>query len=134
MNKILYNPILKERARKLRNKCTQSERELWKCLKGKKLKGYDFHRQKPVDHFILDFYCYKLMLGIELDGYTHNFEDVKKRDKRKERKLNDLGITILRFKDEEVLSDMDGVIYKIEQWIDKNKSKPKPNATQPLTV
>lgn len=70
---IPYNPKLKELARQLRNNSTRSEIILWQHLKGKQMMGYDFHRQKPIDNFILDFFCYELMLGIELDGYTHLF-------------------------------------------------------------
>ena len=47
--------------------------------------GYDFHRQKPLDNYIVDFFCHELMLVIELDGYTHQFEDVIEKDEKKER-------------------------------------------------
>ena len=63
-----YNPKLKLLARKLRNNSTYAEVLLWNQLKNKKLNGYDFHRQKPIDNYILDFFCYDLMLGIEVDG------------------------------------------------------------------
>jgi len=84
---IPYNPKLKEFARQLRNNSTKSETYLWKYLSGKQMMGYDFHRQKPVDNFILDFFCHELMLGIELDGLTHQFQDVVAKDAEKERKL-----------------------------------------------
>ncbi len=51
--------------------------------------GYDFHRQKPIDNFIVDFFCRELMLAIELDGYTHTFEEVADRDEKKEQRLKD---------------------------------------------
>ncbi len=80
--------------------------------------GYDFHRQKPVDNYILDFFCYELMLGIELDGITHTFEDVVEKDRVKDQRLNELGITVLRFNDKDVLDDMANVIRAIEGFID----------------
>lgn len=83
---IPYNPRLKELARKLRNNSTKAENVLWLCLKGKQMCGYDFHRQKPIDNFILDFFCHELMLGIEVDGYTHRFEDTFVKDDLKEKK------------------------------------------------
>ncbi|MFO7657409.1 MAG: DUF559 domain-containing protein, partial [Bacteroidales bacterium] len=94
-NFVPYNPRLKALARNLRNKSTKSEIVLWHFLKGKQMKGYDFHRQKPVDNFILDFFCPVLMLGIELDGYSHNFDEVVEKDIKKETRVNEMGITIL---------------------------------------
>ncbi len=79
--------------------------------------GYDFHRQKPLDNFIADFFCHELMLVIELDGYSHNFEEVVLRDKVKERKLAELGITVIRFDDSDVLSDMNNVLRTITNYI-----------------
>lgn len=78
--KVYYNHQLKERARKLRNNSTKAEIRLWLYLKGKKMMGYDFHRQKPIGSYIADFYCPKVQLVIEVDGYTHTFEEVIKKD------------------------------------------------------
>jgi len=114
---IPYNPKLKEYARQLRNRSTKSEIILWKFLKGKHLNGYDFHRQKPVGHFILDFFCHELMLGIELDGESHLKEEVIAKDKRKEQFLQDLGITVLRFEDAEVYIETENVLMRIEKFI-----------------
>lgn len=114
---IPYNPKLKEFARQLRNNSTKSEIYLWKHLKGKQMMGYDFHRQKPLDNYIADFFCYELMLVIELDGYTHQLEDVIEKDKMKEKRLNELGIHVLRFQDEEVYNDVENVLRVIEAFI-----------------
>ena len=115
--KVYYNSKLKERARQLRNHSTRSEIRLWLYLKGKKVMGYDFHRQKPIGNYIADFYCPKLQLVIEVDGYTHDFEEVIKKDRKKQDYLENLGITVLRFKDEEVIEDIDSVLNKIKQYI-----------------
>ena len=61
VGKIHYNPKLKDLAKNLRNNSTRAEIILWNYLKGKKLKGYDFHRQKPIENFIVDFFCNKLI-------------------------------------------------------------------------
>lgn len=87
--------------------------------KGKQMKGYDFHRQKPIDNYILDFFCHELMLGIELDGYSHSFTEVYEHDQEKERRMNELGITLLRFQDEEVMGDIVNVLNEIENYIEK---------------
>ena len=114
---ILYNPKLKEYARRLRNKSTKSEIKLWMNLKGKQIMGYDFHRQKPLNYYIADFYCYELKLVIELDGDSHLAEEIKKKDIKKQKKLESLGLTVMRFKDEEVFEDIGKVIESIEGYI-----------------
>ena len=114
---IYYNPILKKFARALRNNSTETEIYLWLKLKGKQMYGYDFHRQKPIDNFIVDFFCSKLMLAIEVDGYSHEFLEVYTKDVSKENRLNELGIQVLRFSDHQVLKDMENVIAAIEYFI-----------------
>jgi very-short-patch-repair endonuclease len=114
---IPYNPKLKEFARQLRNNSTETEIYLWLKLKGKQMYGYDFHRQKPIDNYIVDFFCQELMLAIEVDGYSHEFLEVYNKDTIKEKRLNDLGIEVLRFSDEEVLKDMENVLRAIEFFV-----------------
>ena len=115
---IPYNPKLKELARKLRNTSTYTEVMLWNYLKGKQVRGYDFDRQKPIDNFIVDFYCKDLMLAVEIDGESHYGNEA--RDEKKDRRLNELGVTVLRFDDTEVVHKLDNVLRKIEEWIDEN--------------
>jgi len=114
---IPYNPKLKEFARQHRNNSTKTEILLWQKLKRKQIGGYDFHRQKPIDNYILDFFSHELMLGIEIDGYSHQFLEVFNKDKKKTKKMNNLGITILRFSDYQVLKEMENVLRAIEQHI-----------------
>ncbi|MCF6349369.1 MAG: DUF559 domain-containing protein [Flavobacteriaceae bacterium] len=114
---IPYNPKLKELAKQLRNNSTKAEVILWLKLKGKQMYGYDFHRQKPIDNFILDFFCNELMLAIEVDGYSHELIKVYNKDLKKDKKLNELGITVLRFSDYQVLKEMDNVLRAIEWFI-----------------
>ncbi|MDO8141869.1 MAG: DUF559 domain-containing protein [Candidatus Brocadiales bacterium] len=116
--KINYHPKLKELARKLRNKSTKSEIKLWQYLKNKKMMGYDFHRQKPIDIFILDFFCNKLNLALELDGYTHTFEEIAEKDAVKQERLKVLGITVMRFCVEDVMKNTDGVLQEIRCFIE----------------
>jgi very-short-patch-repair endonuclease len=117
MNKIFYNPKLKGLARQLRNRSTKAEIKLWNFLKRKQLMSYDFHRQKPLDNYIVDFFCNKLRLAIELDGYTHGFEEVFERDEVKAQKLRELGITVLRFTDDDVMNNIDNVLRSIQEFI-----------------
>lgn len=114
---IAYNPGLKELARQLRNNSTKAEVFLWQKIKRRQYYGYDFHRQKPIDNFILDFFCHELMLGIEIDGYSHEIVEVYKKDVVKEEKVKSLGISLLRFTDNQVFNDMDNVLRAIEGFI-----------------
>jgi len=129
---IPYNPKLKEYARQLRNNSTKTEILIWQKLKKKQMYGYDFHRQKPIDNYILDFFCYELMLGIEIDGYSHEFIEVFEKDTRKNNKMEVLGIQVLRFSDYQVLKEMESVLRAIEYYImnfEKNK-KTTPSPSQ----
>jgi very-short-patch-repair endonuclease len=121
---IPYNPKLKEYARKLRNNSTYTEVMLWNYLKDKQLRGYDFDRQRPIDNFIVDFYCKDLMLAIEVDGESHYGNEEK--DKRKDKRLNELGVTVLRFDDMEIVYELDMVLKRIEKWIDENTESTHP--------
>ena len=114
---IPYNPKLKELARKLRNNSTKSEIILWKELKGKFEGKYDFHRQKPLDNYIADFFCYELKLVIEIDGETHNWEDVQQRDFQKETRFNELGLNVLRFSDSDVFLHVEATLEIIRQYV-----------------
>ncbi|MBN1119146.1 MAG: DUF559 domain-containing protein [Bacteroidales bacterium] len=123
---IPYNPKLKVLARNLRNNSTKSEIILWQHLKGKQMMGFDFHRQRPIDNYIVDFYCSELLLAIELDGYSHTLEEVQKKDAIKEDRLKELGLNLLRFDDIEVYDNIDNVLRTIEVYIEnQRKSYPQ---------
>ena len=114
---VKYNPRLKELARQLRNNATKSEIRLWQKLKRGQMYGYDFHRQKPIDEYIVDFFCNKLQLAIELDGYSHELVEVWEKDVKKTKQLNALNINVLRFSDYEVLNDIENVLLAIEDYV-----------------
>ncbi|MBT3622235.1 MAG: endonuclease domain-containing protein [Flavobacteriales bacterium] len=115
--KITYNSKLKILARNLRNNSTKSEIILWSYLKGSKMMNCKFSRQKPIDNYIADFFCNELKLVIELDGYSHQIDEVFEKDVKKTKVLNNLGITVLRFDDKEVFENIDNVLREIEQFI-----------------
>ncbi len=79
--------------------------------------GYDFHRQKPLLKYIVDFFCVELMLAIEIDGLTHFDDEAVKRDEKRQAELEALGIRFLRFDDVQVRNDMVNVLREIEFWI-----------------
>lgn len=119
-----YNPELKELARQLRNHSTLSEVLLWNQLKNKRIMGYDFHRQKPILNYILDFFCHEMELAIEIDGCSHDFEEAYKKDKSRQEEIEKLGIVFLRFDDLQVKKNMAGVLQAIEGWIKNHTPNP----------
>jgi very-short-patch-repair endonuclease len=111
-----YNPYLTHFAKQNRNLgwITEPERLVWHyILKEKKMKGYKFTRQKPLLSFILDFYCSKLKLGVEVDWWYHNEESQVAYDKERTEKLSSRGIKIIRVKNWEVMSNLEGVYHYI---------------------
>jgi len=89
---------------------TKAEACLWKySLKAGKLSDWQFRRQRPVLNYIADFMCKELLLVIEVDGFTHLWEETYIKDKKKEKDLEDVGFKVLWFHDEEVLRDIDNV-------------------------
>lgn len=126
-NNYLYNANLKSKARALRSKMTKAEACLWKyVLQGRKLNGFQFKRQRPVMNYIADFMCTELMLIIEVDGITHTYEAVSTQDLIRQKKLENVGFNFLRFSDEEVLTDINGVKRTLEEWINLNHKFPPP--------
>ncbi len=122
--KITYNPYLKEKARELRNNSTLGEILLWKKLKGKQCYGFDFHRQKPILNYIVDFYCFKLKLIIEIDGYSHNFK--YEEDKHRDKELTDMGFTVLRFSEGEVRNNLNLVLDSLSKFIENKLEQHTP--------
>ncbi|WP_448700276.1 endonuclease domain-containing protein [Mucilaginibacter sp. AW1-3] len=111
MAKIIpYNPQLKVLARKLRKEMTFGEVLLWNELKSDKFWGFDFDRQRCIDNYIVDFYCRELTLAIEIDGISHNSEEVLIKDETRQLKLESLGVKFLRFTEAEVKYDMINVL------------------------
>ena len=118
---IRYNPKLKGRARELRNNATEGEIILWQRLKNSQMMGYDFDRQKPIDQFIVDFYCKSLALVIEVDGSVHDSKAAQSYDLERQTRLEGLGLQFLRFSDNEVRNHPNRVCQTIAQWIVKHR-------------
>ena len=111
---IPYNKELKDLARKLRKQSTLSEVLLWKCIKNKTM-GAEFHRQVPLDYFIVDFYCHELKLAIEIDGDSHDERQLV--DDKRQKRLESFGVTFIRFSDLAVKKDMGNVLLSIENMV-----------------
>ncbi|MFA4853103.1 MAG: endonuclease domain-containing protein [Bacteroidales bacterium] len=107
-------PVIFERARELRKNMTNAEKHLWEKINKKQINGLHFRRQHPVSRFIADFYCHKAQLVIEVDGNIHLLGDVKERDEGRNYFMNELGLEVLRFTNEEILNNINEVVEKIK--------------------
>ena len=107
------NSKLKFARRKLRNEMTQAEVLLWDRIKNNQILGYKFRREYSVGPFILDFYCTKLRLAIELDGGQHADEKQEEYDKGRTNYLNDHNIQVIRYWNNDVIENMDSVYFDI---------------------
>ena len=92
---------------------TECESILWSKLKGKQLKDIQFYRQKIIGNYIVDFYCPKIKLVIELDGGQHFIENAKELDEIRDKYLINLGIKVLRFSNYEIRTNLSGVLAVI---------------------
>ena len=116
MSRPPHDRSLRPLARDLRKRMTKSERRLWSKLRRKQL-GYPFYRQFIILQYIVDFYCRVLHLAIEVDGLTHEAPDVAARDKQRQRDLEALGITVLRFPSRRIMNEVDEVLWDIQHCI-----------------
>lgn len=115
-----YNRNLQPNANRLRKEMTKAEACLWKyVLRAGKMKGYGFRRQRPVLNYIADFMCKPLMLIVEVDGSIHELEEVRKNDEQRQKALEEAGFTVLRFTNNEVLTNIQWVHSCLEEWIEK---------------
>jgi very-short-patch-repair endonuclease len=113
-----YNSKLKSFAKENRKEMTKAEACLWKyVLSSKQMMGYQFKRQRSFLDYIADFMCKELMLIIEVDGITHQNEEVYDKDKIREEALRRIGFNIIRFSDSEVLEDIHNVFRGLEAYV-----------------
>ena len=107
----MRNPAAQQRARRLRNDATDSERHLWRHLRNRQLGGFRFRRQVPLQGFVADFACFEAKLVIELDGGQHA-ESVAY-DEHRDRLLEADGYRVIRFWDNQVLQETQAVLEVI---------------------
>lgn len=128
MRKIItYNPKLVAYAKELRKNMTLGEIALWREVKSKKL-GVRFSRQIPIDEYIVDFYCKDLQLAIEVDGSIHFEEGQQEKDALRQKRLESLGVCVIRFSDLDVKNNLSWVLKEIKKTL--TEIKPTPNPSQ----
>jgi very-short-patch-repair endonuclease len=102
------------KARELRTNMTRAECVLWEAIRNGKLNGFKFRRQHPINNYIADFYCHKVRLIVEVDGGIHKIGENKEYDKDRTFELEKFERSIIRFTNDEVLNNIDNVLYQIK--------------------
>jgi very-short-patch-repair endonuclease len=110
---LAYNHNLQQHSQALRKKMTEAENHLWKRLRGRQIGGLQFYRQKIIGNYIVDFFCAKANLVIEIDGGQHYSEAGMFSDAERDRYLKARGLQILRFSDRDVFINTEGVLTQI---------------------
>ena len=112
------DPLIFSNARELRNKLTPAEQIFWLRLK-EQFPKYKFRRQHPISIYIADFYCHKLKLVVEIDGPVHDSEEAKMNDEKRQKDLENLNLTVVRFTNDQIKNDIESVIKVIYSTIKK---------------
>jgi very-short-patch-repair endonuclease len=110
-------PEIFSNAKKLRENATTAEEMMWLELRNNQLEGYKFRRQHPLLNYIADFYCHQLKLVIEIDGGYHQTAEQKKLDAERTSAIEFQGLKVIRFTNEEVISNITAVVNRIKEII-----------------
>jgi len=108
-------------AKMQRSEMTEAENALWEKLRKNQLGGYKFRRQHPISDFIADFYCHDLKLVIEVDGEYHDENEQKQYDEGRTFEMEELGITVIRFQNGEILNDLESVLNRLEAFMNQGE-------------
>ncbi len=111
------SPKIFENARFLKAVQTKAEEVLWRRVRARKVNGFKFRRQHPIDHYIVDFYCHECRLVVEVDGKIHEQNDNPDYDKYRTQVLSNAGLTVIRFTNDQVLRNTDFVLNEIRKHL-----------------
>lgn len=115
MTKIFNRTNSKETRKELRNNLTKGEVILWLYLKGKQLGGFKFRRQHGIHGYVVDFYCPEIKLAVEVDGVTHNFEEVFEKDQRRQAVIEKEGVVFKRYQSDAIFNRLDQTLDDLYQ-------------------
>ncbi|MCY4064408.1 MAG: endonuclease domain-containing protein [Chloroflexi bacterium] len=120
----IYGDI-EDRARSMRKSPTPAEEKLWRRIRKKQVSGYRFRRQYAISRYITDFYCPEAKLAIELDGDIHGAKGQAEYDEDRQLYLEELGLSVLRFTNDQVINNTDAVVDIIRKWLTRH-AVPRP--------
>ncbi len=118
-------------AREARRDPTAAEKIVWQLLRGRSLRRFKFRRQVPCDRFVLDFYCQELHLALEIDGEVHDSEAQRERDAERTLRLNQLGIAVVRFRNEDIVALQSLTLRRIEEAAAAQQARTSASAPLP---
>jgi len=121
----------RSRAKQLRRTMTRAETLLWRYLKANRIDGLGIRRQAPIGNYVADFVCFSSKLIIELDGESHDFDERQKADQRRDAFFAAEGFQVLRFTNEQVMSNLEGVVEAIRQAASAGARGSPPSLTLP---
>ena len=121
----------RSRAKQLRRAMTRAETLLWRHLKANRMDGVGIRRQSPIGNYIVDFVCFSSKLIIELDGESHDFEERQKKDGRRDAFFAAEGFQVLRFTNDQVMTNLEGVVEAIRQAASAGARGSPPSLTLP---
>jgi very-short-patch-repair endonuclease len=107
-------PVIFQRAKELRFSMTPAEKLLWVRINKRQINNLQFRRQHPIYRYIADFYCHKAQLVIEVDGDIHRIDEIQERDEGRDYFMNELGLEVLRFTNNEIFENIDEVVQEIK--------------------
>lgn len=120
---------LQDRAQELRNNSTEAERRLWQHLRNRQVEGVKFRRQQPIEGYIVDFVSFNQRIIIELDGGQH--AEALPQDRQRDACLTMNGFTVLRFWNNDIFMNLEGVLEVIKQCCVAGTShSPRPHSVQ----
>jgi very-short-patch-repair endonuclease len=131
MPHVVVSKQQRSRAKQLRQAMTRAETLLWRYLKAGRIDGLGFRRQVPIRNYIADFVCFSAKLIVELDGESHGFEERQKADQNRDAFFVSEGFQVLRFTNEQVMSNLEGVVETIRQATSPRASGSPPSPTLP---
>ena len=111
----VVSPRQRSRAKQLRQAMTRAETLLWRYLKANRIDGLGFRRQAPIRNYIADFICMTAKIVVELDGESHDFEERRQADQSRDAFFVSEGFQVLRFANEQIMSNLEGVVETIRQ-------------------
>ena len=116
--------------RRLRSEMTGPEKRLWSRLRGRQLKGIKFRRQHGIGPYIVDFYCPEQSIVIELDGDSHADAEQIQKDQRRDRYLRSIGLKVVRYGNDDILKNLEGVLEDLQTRVSSESTSPSPSLSR----
>jgi len=113
--------------RRLRSDVTGPETRLWSRLRARQLQGLKFRRQHGIGPYIVDFYCPEQSLVIEVDGDSHADADQIVKDQLRDRYFQSLGLRVIRYINDDILKNLDGVLEDLAERLSSGSTSPHPS-------